>query len=386
MNHLPHVCLVSDQPLPNLIPALMLKPTAVHLVITADKIAEGRRLQRLLEEQGIRVIRHADAPASNLPQINEFALKVAEQLEADGPCVLNLTGGTKLMSLGFFHTLTSMLPHTQAIYTDTRTGQIESLTRESSSIALEPVLNVPLYLRAYGLNLQSAQNEQTRWLDQADRLKPLTKWLAQNAGAIEGFIGKLNDAAQSAGGGSAEHFRARQPLEAWGKGADALSQICLPEYGLLDRISDGTVAFKTAEAVAYLAGGWMEHLAWHTLNDLHLPGLDIRCGAQVLWAERENQRRAPNELDLVAVYRNRMLLIECKTARFGNNAQKDQDILNRLDSLGRNAGGLFSTTLLLSARRLSDEVRARAAALRIQWIDCTNLGSFRKAVEEWTHA
>src|SRR5690606_10739303 len=55
---LPHLCLVSDQLLPNLIPALMQRPPWVHLVVSTAMAAQGERLRRLLEARDIAVTVH----------------------------------------------------------------------------------------------------------------------------------------------------------------------------------------------------------------------------------------------------------------------------------------------------------------------------------------
>ncbi len=139
--------------------------------------------------------------------------------------------------------------------------------------------------------------------------------------------------------------------------------------------------FTSLEAARYLGGGWMEHYALWIVRDNGAE--ESEAGVNVIWQDGDQQSRPPNELDVVAVHRNRMLLIECKTARFGNNDVKDQEILNRLESLGRNAGGLFGKAVLLSARKMNDDMRSRARAYRLPWFDCTNLKDFQPFVKEW---
>jgi len=164
-------------------------------------------------------------------------------------------------------------------------------------------------------------------------------------------------------------------------GVAALEEITKPEYGLMTRVSSDTVEFASLDAARYLGGSWMEHYAWWILRDAEVE--QAHAGVQVIWQDGDKQRPPPNELDVVAVHRNRLLLIECKTARFGNDGVKDQEILNRLESLGRNAGGLFGRPVLLSARRLRDELRSRAKAYRLTWFDCTNLKDFKPFIESW---
>ncbi len=63
--HASHICLVSGQLLPNLIPALMLKPPQVHLVVTADMKAQAQRLHSLLQRHGIECRQHTGSAESS---------------------------------------------------------------------------------------------------------------------------------------------------------------------------------------------------------------------------------------------------------------------------------------------------------------------------------
>ena len=62
-----HICLLSGQLLPNLIPVLMERPSRVYLVATAGMVAAGRdkRLRRLLRREniGARIRSGAPSPA-----------------------------------------------------------------------------------------------------------------------------------------------------------------------------------------------------------------------------------------------------------------------------------------------------------------------------------
>lgn len=100
-----HVCLVSDQTLANLIPALMERPEKVCLVATEAMQHKGlpRRLSAILESRGIRTETIDGAPDAGIGAILEFAGRTAAhitQTEPPGRLVLDATGGTKLMALG----------------------------------------------------------------------------------------------------------------------------------------------------------------------------------------------------------------------------------------------------------------------------------------------
>lgn len=70
-----HICLLSDQLLPNLIPVLMERPYRVYLVATAEMAARGRdkRMRRLLHREGIDTRLRPRAPSIRIEEIRRFA-------------------------------------------------------------------------------------------------------------------------------------------------------------------------------------------------------------------------------------------------------------------------------------------------------------------------
>jgi hypothetical protein len=59
-----HVCLVSAQPIPNLIPLRMeeLRPEKVILLVTPDMKIQSERLEKVMKEWGIKIERLPIAP------------------------------------------------------------------------------------------------------------------------------------------------------------------------------------------------------------------------------------------------------------------------------------------------------------------------------------
>ena len=143
---------------------------------------------------------------------------------------------------------------------------------------------------------------------------------------------------------------------------------------------DADIRFLSADAANYLGGLWLEEYVWHVVRNTKPD--DVKIGVVGTWG---GNKRAParNEFDLLAVHNNRMLVVECKTSQFGEYEAKDADILTKLESLGRNAGGLFGRTLLVSARPLSEEARSRAASNHIAVIEAHRLGDLRSFVLDW---
>lgn len=380
-----HVCLVSRQLLPNLIPALMMKPDCVHLIVSGDMKNEARRLARLLKGAGIQVERHDDAPSTGVSELAGYAGQLAMKLGVggNGQLVLNATGGTKPMALAFVQEMRALVDDVQIIYTDTEQGRVEFLhPREEPAIRQRHVVDLDTYLNAYGQTRRRAESDDELWLERAEELKPIVRKLALEAGADKGFLGALNKAAEATcWGDDDKSFRNLQPLEAYGHRAKALLDAIADDgLNLLSIVSAKTVRFHSPGAARFLNGAWLEQYAWWRLRERGV--LDAQCGVEVGWQERSAGRGANNEYDVLAVNANRLLMIECKTGNLRGKGA-NQDILNKLESLGRNTGGLFGKAVLLSARPLGDDVRARAKSYQLELFDCTELKAFDQFIESW---
>lgn len=118
------VCLVGEQPIPNLLPILHLRPTRVLLVHTQNEGSRkaAARLQKLCTAKGM--------PADMLDvgdayRIENIYRKIREKViaqPADGWC-FNLTGGTKLMSLAAFQLAAELKMPCVYFQTESQRGQ-----------------------------------------------------------------------------------------------------------------------------------------------------------------------------------------------------------------------------------------------------------------------
>jgi len=136
---------------------------------------------------------------------------------------------------------------------------------------------------------------------------------------------------------------------------------------------DITFSFINEDAARYLGGGYLEEYVFHCLHNLELPPQNYAVGVGIGpdCKETAQARDEMNELDAVAVWKNRLLVIECK-AGVQLLQEKSQDILNKLDQLKDNVGGSMGRAWLVTPRTLDKTIVAhadviqRAAAYNIQ--------------------
>jgi hypothetical protein len=226
---------------------------------------------------------------------------------------------------------------------------------------------------------RAAQKRETLTADIAERLcDPSDDSLAKLWGQVKAAA---NRAAESKANRAVEHKALTQTLPEnialSEEHRDYLGQ--LPHLKLADRKGVVTLHFENRSIARYLAGGWVEEYAYHALRSARPH--DFAVGATVQSFGTRGRRlksgasdgNQSNDLDAVAVHRNRMLLIECKDVSaprpYGAGApqkkEKVVDYFYKLNTLRDLSQGLFGTTLMLAAQPLGDAAVARAEQLKI---------------------
>jgi hypothetical protein len=386
-----HVAIVSDQTLPNLIPILMMRPDKVYLVCSETMKSRGldRRIDRLLAQECIGVETRCSAPNAGLKSIQDYARSLAaeiQQAHPDAEIVLNATGGTKLMSLGFVEVFREVAR--KIIYTDTSHRCIEIFPDGSGTAApsfeMSNVLDVPRYLAAQGFHYLSAQSDDAGLREKAASRKATCEYLGRQAQSVQmqRFIGRMNGFASRALGEpvTTNDNVLREPEQSFetvpqSKWATALAQ--MNRDGLVGwRAGERQIRFKDAHSARFLRGGWLEEYAWHVVKEEGV--WDVRCSVEVTADDAPNAR---NEFDLLACHGNELLVMECKTLRYHD--ENENQIAYKIDSLGQQVRGLFGETWLLSAREPPDNLLERARRSRIRIIGPAELPGLSAAVRDW---
>lgn len=376
-----HLCIATGQNLANLIPVLQCGAREVWILQTPAMRASAGHLADALKAHDI-VVRRLDFADEAVTALHARAEAIAEQL--DGQAVtINLTGGTKLMTLALVQTLAGHLatgaqtqqPH--LVYTDTVHRRLDWLAPAARSEPLQGVLRINDVLLAQGYRRQGGSGgaEAAHWQRAAQERRSLTRLLGDEARTLERFFGTLNRVARDALNEPAGPWSPHQELEftPGGKAAEVLRAAVAA--GLLDWDGGTGLVLRDPDAAQYLGGGWVEEYA----------GLKISGARPTDWAPRmlieHVDSRACNELDAVLVHANRLLLVECKAARPADN--KVSDWIYKASQLARSVGGQLAQPLLLSARRLTDEHRQRAREYGVEVLDGAALSGLSDYLRRW---
>jgi hypothetical protein len=367
-----HVCLVSDQSLPNLLPILYepFKPQRVILLVTPGMKDKVPRLERVIKDNSCKVeIRTIDAYAFGAVK-NAVENLALEQIEA----AFNLTGGTKVMALGAFAAARDLgLP---VFYLDSREQRILLLHPEEQSFLLPHVLGVKTALRAQGFEIvQKGEKRVT------PAHKVLTEELVQRVEELQKPLKTLNYLAAKAEKNLTVTIQktVSKPLR------DLL--FLFQEAGLLDYLADGqNIIFRDEESRRYANGSWLEE---HCLNVV----LGLKRQKKVYDLEPNVVVQTPggvkNELDLAFTAANRLHIIECKTAVLARDSDelpgetRAAEAGYKLDTLRDVAGGSFGKAMLVSYQPLREVDRIRCESYGIRVVQAGRLPLLRDSLLEW---
>lgn len=389
-----HLLIVTGQTQANLIPVLQLKPDIIALAISDAMRAKAGDFIKLLKTiagySDKTLIRYDHVADAGLKTIEEKAMDIAVDLQERYPgCALtyHATGGTKLMTLGFCEVFRA--DGNQILYTDTEHGHIEIVyPKQQSAIAIASVLTINSYLQSLGKQYRNSADDD--WQQQARQRKSLTKWLAEHIEPLDNFWSVINGMvasamAETARGVSAAIAQPRQQFNQPPRGLWLQALAKITEYQLCqwDATKPEILYFHDVAGAQYLGGQWLEEYVWHIAGDLKPDEVKANVEFTEMGAPKDDIR---NELDCVIVHHNRLLMIECKTVNFNKSADKNTDILYKLDSLAHRAGGLYGTKWLVSARPLDEATEKRAAEYAIKVISGAALKGLKETLKAWMEA
>lgn len=358
--------ILSDQLPAAYLPVAALKPDAVVAVVTA-KMKKGRKddnfaalLTPLGYTAGINLHFLSDMPESGVAALWDWGLNLlADERWQGWHWDFNATGGTKLMALALAPLFQGA--EFRVLYQDTGSDRIEWISPpDLPPVAVADQFTAPLHFRAYGATWRRAQSDVDAWQQLARQRFGVARQLARIAAQDEGFIRALNRVAANAVKREGLHDRIVAPLQTLSyppKGQKAELFKRLDELGVVGWSGDEPeqVDFHNIDGWRFITGGWLEEYAWNCARDAGLD--DVHCGVE-LTDDYDKKANIRNELDLVIQHRNRLLVVECKTAKLGDES-KDANIINKLDSIATRWGGLFATRVLLSALPLNHTTAAR---------------------------
>jgi len=366
MNAETHLCLVSDQPTPNITPLLdsTFKPSKVILLTSPEKQVQAERLKQVIQSSGICVAIRPIDDAMDVEHIRSRVLELLEEHE-DG-IALNATGGTKPMSIAAYEVFRGLdLP---IFYVHPEKDRVIWMHPDNRpAFDIEDRIHLPQFLQAHGV-----QSESMNRTAMSTQLRQLTSILIRDIDHFTKALGTLNYLAYQA----TSSLQADLPNDkrAWKPLRDLLDLFA--SEGLLE-VAGHTVRFRDDEARFFVNGGWLEHHVFSGVQKIRTGNAHIHDLAQGLEVVRGEVR---NELDVAFLCDNRLHLIECKTKQF---KQGGSDVVYKLDALTDALGGLRARSMLVSFQTLGKADRNRARQAGILVCEGRNIQRLDEVIRHW---
>lgn len=340
------LALVGKEPIPNLIP-LFAAPADerfdnVQFLVSgnprvqevADHLADA--IQRNPALSGIRVGNHWSMDAWNLDKARDDCSAAIQHHKKEGhTVVVNLSGGTKIMSLAAYQAAVSV--GMEMLYVNTERGEIIRFDAQGNATASRPFtakISIETQLRAAGREFK--QNPSRPMLRPADIRPNWAKFAAflvdRYEIAYNRLIRKVLDQVHADGGVAWGRPVSCQPL---GQSVDAVKQAHEVKLWNWDQTAN-TITIKDQQAFEFLNGGWVEIFALVTLDNSHHFD-EVLANVQV--------EDFAGEMDVVATLNGRLGIIECKTEGPANEDRKARLIAkHRLHE--HMFGGLYAKAIL----------------------------------------
>jgi hypothetical protein len=382
-----HLCLVSAQATPNLLPLLdeAWRPSQVVLACSAQMKDAAQALRTVILTKGGGTQGGIKVTLLDLPNAYDYAALSDAFLNyladhADDNIALNVTGGTKLMAVAAQEVFRSA--GKPVFYVNVATDEILTIGEKSTSQPLRTKLKVQEMLSAHGYAVTTQGQPQV-----SGALRDLTARLIDHVASAGRALGTFNALARAA---RDHHLRAEMTPNQ--QDSRALSDIvALFEAAGLLRTQGNVLVFKNEDARFFANGGWLEAHVYAALNDLRSQhdGLsDVAMGVRVSFAGAagKNNSNDKNEIDVAFLYRNTLHLIECKTANLAQvgtgEDNKATEAIYKMESLLK-LGGLRTKGMVVDYRgelAKSEANQKRAAEAHIAIVSGNQLKDLKGAI------
>jgi group II intron reverse transcriptase/maturase len=285
-----YVSIVSEQSMPNI---LFLKhfmsgggTGTQHIFISTKKMegkAKSANIQKALKLEGcqISVIEVPEDSVAGIRKILEENIHPAENMVF----VVNMTGGTKIMSLAVYEYF--LKKNARIYYVEIGRQNIIRIQPEEPALteALDDELTPEEYITGAGL---SELNHQAKALYNEAVCVKMKEWfinsgIKQDEAAFSYLRGRRNE--------SNTEIKEDTKNFLSHTGFSAKSEVILNK-----------------DEVQYITGGWFEEYIYYAVKK------QLKLEDKAIWLNLKLQTPVKNEIDITFIYKNTLYLIECKTS------------------------------------------------------------------------
>ncbi|HIJ96595.1 MAG TPA: DUF1887 family protein [Desulfuromonadales bacterium] len=378
MKHV-HVCLVSEQTIPNILAIHEVKPDLLVFISTA-RMEEKKTVAAILDCLRLNGLDYGTGYQVETVNQDSFdsceqkLKKIAAQFRGDAVSV-NLTCGTKVMSLAAFSVFRGGAA--RLMYTPIPRNEFIEIDESPETEPVQPLalrLDVRSYITAYGVRISNMQEAEVL-KERARRGRDLSGWIVENYSEVENllcaFAYHLNkdNARNRAHIDFAMTYETRNDAE-----RELLRKFGMDENRIARRLNRLEVGFMT--------GDWLSDYCYEALSRLGVD--DCVTGVELI-----DKNGNPNEFDVMFTKDNALYLVECKSLK--QKSDKDADILYKIaalqDSFGLRVKGFLVSTAVsqmvdMRKKTIKDHIIRRARQCQTEVILPADINTFSSWIKE----
>lgn len=337
------VSLISDQTIPNILVTSEIMPDHL-LLISTESMEKKNKSDAILtcmyilgidyKERNDRII----VPENSIPDFYEKVMEWIKTKRKEFKFIVNLTGGTKLMSLAAYETFNSY--GAEMVYMPIPENKYFPVHRPNEIVPIPKRLSVEAYLAAYNVSLKNLKKMEVIKKEAHER-KDITSFIFKHYKQLQPLM-------QRAG----SILRDQRVNDIKKRGLDFSIDYSIKspvERTLLDKMDFEYVGNHIKKKIDfstwnYLRGGWLEERLFMAFESVLPESSDI-C-LNVVCEVNGNR----NEYDVLATYENILYVVECKSLQAREGSEMDMggtinDFLYKLGAL-RQTFGLTPKCLL----------------------------------------
>jgi hypothetical protein len=370
------VCLISDQHVPNLLTVHAVEPDLLFLIETpgmrvkkaASNFIKAIRIGNSKKPKcRIKILRKENSIEAITELLGDLFLKYS-----DAEWIVNITGGTKPMSIGAFEfskNKTAMILYVPIV------DQSRALNfSDGSFVDLRYKLRIKEFLAGYGFDYLKKDESILKSEVRADKLLDLAANLSANIDIAHKIMNDLDIKFKEAYGDDLEIARKKArdkgiTLVKFEIQDHKVKNLLSVAFGLND---DGTNINGKLKphAVQFLTGGWLEVFIWGILSryskDIDI--FDVRLGPHP--GKKSDNKTLENEVkndwDVAFMYDQSLRFVECKTGDQKHDPTGNET-LYKIEAIKKQLGALniksyLATTApnVLDGNKIREPIKNRA--------------------------
>ena len=331
------VCLISGQHVPNLLTVKAINPDKLRLLVTPAMKRQEKDSQFLkaLSAGGLDYSMDDEMIIDQMEENSSKAiydnLEQAYSKHADDEWIINLTGGTKPMSIGAYEFSKSRGLRTLYVAEGNQGQAIDLLG--GPSVNLDHKITSKEFLAGYGfdiLNERSLNKAEDRALTFATAAAILAKHSEESD--LRGLLGRLQMFKEAAikldrNGWERDGLTITEEDDLFLRDAALRDQIA--SYFGLSTACDKFIGRLEMQAVEFLTGKWLEVFVWSLLRAFEGKGIwDLQLGVSA----GKSGPGENNDLDVSFMKNQSLCIVECKTGGQEHDPQAD-DVLYKIEAV-----------------------------------------------------